>query len=76
MQLVFQELTTPSPVESSMNPVTNNNGPSKSPTSAAKSPTVPKKDDKAAWFKLFAELDPLANPDSLLGSNSNQSHAA
>ncbi|CAH0729965.1 unnamed protein product, partial [Brenthis ino] len=38
--------------------------------------SVPKKDDKAAWFKLFAELDPLANPDSLLGSNNNQSHAA
>ncbi|KAI8426055.1 hypothetical protein MSG28_005021 [Choristoneura fumiferana] len=31
-----------------------------------------KKEDKAAWFKLFAELDPLANPDSLLGSNNNQ----
>lgn len=40
------------------------------------SKTVPKKDDKAAWFKLFAELDPLANPDSLLGMNNNQSHAA
>ncbi|VVD00881.1 unnamed protein product [Leptidea sinapis] len=37
---------------------------------------LPKKDDKAAWFKLFAELDPLANPDQLTGSNSNQSHAA
>lgn len=37
---------------------------------------VPKKEDKAAWFKLFAELDPLANPDNIPGSNSNQSHAA
>ncbi|XP_023941668.2 islet cell autoantigen 1 [Bicyclus anynana] len=36
----------------------------------------PKKEDKAAWFKLFAELDPLANPDNIPGSNSNQSHAA
>lgn len=35
-----------------------------------------KKEDKAAWFKLFAELDPLANPDNIPGSNSNQSHAA
>ncbi|CAH2090869.1 unnamed protein product [Euphydryas editha] len=38
--------------------------------------TVPKKEDKAAWFKLFAELDPLANPDNFPGSNANQSHAA
>ncbi|XP_046968846.1 islet cell autoantigen 1 [Vanessa cardui] len=38
--------------------------------------TAPKKEDKAAWFKLFAELDPLANPDNLPGSNANQSHAA
>lgn len=38
--------------------------------------TAPKKNDKAAWFKLFAELDPLANPDNLLGTNTNQSHAA
>lgn len=37
---------------------------------------APKKEDKAAWFKLFAELDPLANPDNLPGSNANQSHAA
>ncbi|CAK1585981.1 unnamed protein product [Parnassius mnemosyne] len=41
-----------------------------------KSATAPKKEDKAAWFKLFAELDPLANPDNLPGSNTNQSHAA
>ncbi|XP_041987668.1 islet cell autoantigen 1 [Aricia agestis] len=37
---------------------------------------VPKKEDKAAWFKLFSELDPLANPDNIPGSNANQSHAA
>lgn len=37
---------------------------------------IPKKEDKAAWFKLFAELDPLANPDSIPGSSSSQSHAA
>lgn len=37
---------------------------------------VPKKEDKVAWFKLFAELDPLGNPDNLPGSNTNQSHAA
>lgn len=60
-----------------MAPISNNNVPSKStPQMAAKPPTVPKKDDKAAWFKLFAELDPLANPDNLPGSNTNQSHAA
>ncbi|XP_011555066.3 islet cell autoantigen 1 [Plutella xylostella] len=37
---------------------------------------APKKEDKAAWFKLFAELDPLANPDSMPGANSDHSHAA
>ncbi|XP_047517094.1 islet cell autoantigen 1 [Pieris napi] len=37
---------------------------------------VPKKEDKVAWFKLFAELDPLANPDNIPGTNNNQSHAA
>lgn len=40
------------------------------------SKALPKKEDKAAWFKLFAELDPLANPDNLPGSNANHSHAA
>ncbi|KAG6446586.1 islet cell autoantigen 1 [Manduca sexta] len=56
---------------------TNNNQPPKSPEPMPKPKApAPKKDDKAAWFKLFAELDPLANPDSLPGSNTNQSHAA
>lgn len=32
--------------------------------------------DMSAWFKLFAELDPLANPDAMPGTNANQSHAA
>lgn len=32
--------------------------------------------DMSAWFKLFAELDPLANPDAMPGANANQSHAA
>ncbi|XP_050351586.1 islet cell autoantigen 1 [Nymphalis io] len=45
-------------------------------TSQQVTKTAPKKEDKAAWFKLFAELDPLANPDNLPGSNANQSHAA
>lgn len=50
--------------------------PSKSPQEAPQqSKPIPKKEDKAAWFKLFAELDPLANPDSLLGTNVH-SHAA
>ncbi|XP_045496156.1 islet cell autoantigen 1 [Colias croceus] len=47
-----------------------------SQTQASKPLPAPKKDDKAAWFKLFAELDPLANPDNIPGSNHNQSHAA
>lgn len=34
------------------------------------------KKDRAMWFKLFAELDPLANPDAMPGVNANQSHAA
>ncbi|KOB73677.1 putative phospholipase A2, group VI [Operophtera brumata] len=42
--------------------------PSKNPEPPHQKP-IPKKEDKAAWFKLFAELDPLANPDSLLGTN-------
>lgn len=53
------------------------NKPPESPAqNVSKSKINQKKEDKAAWFKLFAELDPLANPDSLLGSNNNQSHAA
>lgn len=36
--------------------------------------------DMSAWFQLFAELDPLANPDAIAqkieGNNSNHSHAA
>lgn len=58
-----------------MTPTPEKNVPPQTPKPSASS-AVPKKDDKAAWFKLFAELDPLANPDSLLGSNTNQSHAA
>lgn len=34
------------------------------------------KKEKVEWFKLFAELDPLANPDAMPGGNVNQSHAA
>ncbi|XP_026746522.1 islet cell autoantigen 1 [Trichoplusia ni] len=64
-----------------MAPVTtNNNQAPKSPPKPAAKPSpssvIPKKEDKAAWFKLFAELDPLANPDNLPGSNSSHSHAA
>lgn len=42
----------------------------------SKAKNTPKKGDMAAWFKLFAELDPLSNPDNIPGSNTNQSHAA
>ncbi|KAL0822331.1 hypothetical protein ABMA28_004430 [Loxostege sticticalis] len=75
---LLQDLTAPNLIEGPLTPSnSNNNKPPKSPKQAAtKSPAVPKKDDKAAWFKLFAELDPLANPDNLPGSNTNQSHAA
>jgi hypothetical protein len=72
----LQNLSTPNLIESPLTPAAiNNNKQPKSPTQS-KTPMPPKKDDKAAWFKLFAELDPLANPDSLPGSNTNQSHAA
>ncbi|XP_063828304.1 islet cell autoantigen 1 [Ostrinia nubilalis] len=75
---LLQDLAVPNFIDGPMTPVsTNNNKTPQSPQQApTKSPKVPKKDDKAAWFKLFAELDPLANPDSLPGSNTNQSHAA
>lgn len=64
-----------------MTPVSSNNNQTQAVKSVqtskpAPSSVIPKKEDKAAWFKLFAELDPLANPDNLLGSNTNQSHAA
>lgn len=64
-----------------MTPVSSNNNQTQAVKSVhtskpAPSSVVPKKEDKAAWFKLFAELDPLANPDNLPGSNTNQSHAA
>ncbi|CAB3247734.1 unnamed protein product [Arctia plantaginis] len=62
-------------LEAAMTPTPGKSDPPEIPKPSASS-VVPKKDDKAAWFKLFAELDPLANPDSLLGSNTNQSHAA
>lgn len=73
---MFQNLNA-SLLEGSLPPMHSSAKPTQ-PISTQPQPTksVPKKDDKAAWFKLFAELDPLANPDSLLGSNNNQSHAA
>ncbi|CAK1544933.1 unnamed protein product [Leptosia nina] len=46
------------------------------PKMSTKQVPAPKREDKVAWFKLFAELDPLANPDNIPGSNHNQSHAA
>lgn len=55
--------------ETSAIPVQPNETPSKPKVAS-------KKNDMAAWFKLFAELDPLANPDSIPGSHTNQSHAA
>ncbi|CAG9794024.1 unnamed protein product [Diatraea saccharalis] len=76
---LLQDLATPNFLEGPLTPVSinNNNKPLKSSTEKGnKSVIPPKKEDKAAWFKLFAELDPLANPDSLPGSNSNHSHAA
>lgn len=78
-QYVFQNSS--SLLQGLMAPVTtNNNQAPKSPPKPAAKPSpssvIPKKEDKAAWFKLFAELDPLANPDNLPGSNSSHSHAA
>ncbi|RVE53709.1 hypothetical protein evm_001601 [Chilo suppressalis] len=75
---LLQDLSIPNLLEGPLTPVsTNNNKLPKSDKENASKPLMPpKKEDKAAWFKLFAELDPLANPDSLLGSNANHSHAA
>ncbi|CAH2981446.1 unnamed protein product [Chilo suppressalis] len=75
---LLQDLSIPNLLEGPLTPVsTNNNKLPKSDKENASKPLMPpKKEDKAAWFKLFAELDPLANPDSLPGSNSNHSHAA
>lgn len=51
-----------------------------SPNASHDGPPTKKQDnakkDRAMWFKLFAELDPLANPDAMPGINANQSHAA
>lgn len=47
----------------------------KSPAAPMKKQELQKK-DMSSWFKLFAELDPLANPDALMGLNTSQSHAA
>ncbi|XP_049959332.1 islet cell autoantigen 1 isoform X1 [Schistocerca serialis cubense] len=35
---------------------------------------VKEKDKKAAWFNLFAELDPLADPDALGSKNTDGEH--
>lgn len=67
--LIFQEFNTKSLMQGPPPPTT-----SQSPQKPMK--PAPKREDKAAWFKLFAELDPLANPDSLPGANSDHSHAA
>lgn len=75
---LLQDINTTNIIQGPLTPITPNNN--KTTQSSKKINTsnvqAPKKDDKAAWFKLFAELDPLANPDNLPGSNSNQSHAA
>ncbi|XP_013146729.1 PREDICTED: islet cell autoantigen 1 [Papilio polytes] len=74
---LLQDLATANFLEGPLAPMDSNgiNNATASKTDT-KPTTLPKKDDKAAWFKLFAELDPLANPDNLLGCNTNQSHAA
>lgn len=65
-------------MEAPLQPLSVKNEPEKEAVSqkAAKPQDIPKKDDKTAWFKLFAELDPLANPDNIPGTNHNQSYAA
>ncbi|XP_059053926.1 islet cell autoantigen 1 [Achroia grisella] len=73
---LLQNLTAPNLFQNPLTPNTNNNKKSNSPQSSYLAPMAPKKEDKAAWFKLFAELDPLANPDNIPGTNTNQSHAA
>lgn len=74
----FQELNSSDQIQGSLTPITSNNNKTVQTSQKTNKPNVhaPKKNDKAAWFKLFAELDPLANPDNLPGSNTNQSHAA
>ncbi|XP_045766351.1 85/88 kDa calcium-independent phospholipase A2 [Maniola jurtina] len=69
---LLENMNTMNLLEESMTPIHANNIrlPSQSanqPQQQAVPKPAPKKEDKAAWFKLFAELDPLANPDNLLG---------
>ncbi|XP_068618463.1 islet cell autoantigen 1 [Battus philenor] len=73
---LLQDFNTTNFLDGPLTPINPNNVNATSHQNDVKSSVVPKKEDKAAWFKLFAELDPLANPDNLPGSNSNQSHAA
>ncbi|XP_047993668.1 islet cell autoantigen 1 [Leguminivora glycinivorella] len=75
---LLQDMNATSLMEETLIPVNpeKTHPPESNEPNASKPKINPKKEDKAAWFKLFAELDPLANPDSLLGSNNNQSHAA
>ncbi|XP_026762617.1 islet cell autoantigen 1 [Galleria mellonella] len=74
---LLQESTASSMFQNPLTPSTNNNKTSNTPPqNYPVGPLAPKKDDKAAWFKLFAELDPLANPDNIPGTNTSQSHAA
>lgn len=74
---LLQDLTSPNILQGPLAPTsTNNNQPKNADNIVKPNLPDPKKSDKDAWFKLFAELDPLANPDNLPGTNSNQSHAA
>lgn len=76
VKLIFQDLCTTNLLEDTTTALTTVNNDAPIEQNIRKQIPVPKKEDKAAWFKLFAELDPLANPDNIPGSNSNQSHAA
>lgn len=76
LKLFFQDLCTTNLLESTTKALDTVNNDAPIEQNLHKQIPVPKKEDKAAWFKLFAELDPLANPDNISGSNSNQSHAA
>ncbi|XP_049874256.1 islet cell autoantigen 1 [Pectinophora gossypiella] len=73
---LLQDLNVTSLFNETLAPAPDASSSPKSPRPESKPVGAPKREDKAAWFKLFAELDPLANPDNIPGATTNQSHAA
>ena len=65
----LQEFKANSPIDKTLASVGRENGNgNQSPSSTAQ----PNKNDMSQWFSLFADLDPLANPDAI-GKSINDS---